>query len=79
VAQTVNSGLTMPYWRIGSRIRKTILKEKRAEYGQEILQSLIAKLDWTHFLHFIYLYDRLKRDFFSAEDIAWVSNGRKPA
>jgi len=22
VAQTVNSGLTMPYWRIGSRIRK---------------------------------------------------------
>ena len=44
VAQTVNSGLTMLCWHIGSRIRKNILKEKRAEYGQEILQSLSAKL-----------------------------------
>ena len=44
VAQTVNSGLTMRYLHIGMRIRKNILKEKRAEYGQEILQSSIAKL-----------------------------------
>ncbi len=44
VAQTVNSGLTTLCWHIGSRIRKNILKEKRAEYGQEILQSLSAKL-----------------------------------
>jgi len=44
VAQTVNAGLAMLYWHIGSRIRKDILKEKRAEYGQEILQALSAKL-----------------------------------
>lgn len=44
VAQAVNSGLTMLCWHIGSRIRKNILKENRAEYGQEILQSLSAKL-----------------------------------
>ena len=44
VAQTVNAGLTMLYWHIGTRIRKDILKEKRAEYGQEILQALSAKL-----------------------------------
>ena len=44
VAQTANSGLTMLCWHIGTRIRKNILKEKRAEYGQEILQSLSAKL-----------------------------------
>ena len=31
-------------WHIGSRIRKNILNEKRTEYGQEILQSLSAKL-----------------------------------
>lgn len=101
VAQTVNSGLTMLCWHIGSRIRKNILKEKRAEYGQEILQSLSAKLTsefgrgygarnlanmvrfaevfpdrhilqslnaklgWTHFLHLIYLDDPLKRDFYA--------------
>ena len=43
VAQSVNSGLTMLCWHIGSRIRKNVLKEKRAEFGQEILQSLTAK------------------------------------
>lgn len=101
VAQAVNAGLTMLYWHIGTRIRKDILKEKRAEYGQEILQSLsaklaaefgrgygarnlanmvrfaevfpdarilqslTAKLGWTHFQHLIYLDDPLKRDFYA--------------
>ena len=27
--------------------RKNVLKEKRADYGKEILQSLIAKLGWV--------------------------------
>ncbi len=45
VAQTVNAGLTMLYWQVGDRIRKEVLKEKRAEYGAEILQSLAAKLE----------------------------------
>ena len=44
LAQTVNAGLTLLYWNIGTRIRKDILKEKRAEYGAEILQALSAKL-----------------------------------
>lgn len=44
VAQTVNAGLTMLYWQIGDRIRRDVLKEKRAEYGAEILQTLSAKL-----------------------------------
>lgn len=44
VAVTVNAGLTILYWQIGSRIRKDILQEKRAEYGEEILQTLSAKL-----------------------------------
>jgi hypothetical protein len=33
VAIAVNTGLTILYWQIGSRIRQVILKEKRAEYG----------------------------------------------
>ncbi|MGP1679757.1 MAG: DUF1016 N-terminal domain-containing protein [Burkholderiales bacterium] len=44
VAQTVNPGLTFLCWHVGSRIRKNIVREKRAKYGQEILQSLSAKL-----------------------------------
>ena len=101
VAQAVNAGLTVLYWQIGWRIRRDILKEKRAEYGEKILhalsaklveefgrgysqrnlanmvrfaevfpdpkilQSLIAKLGWTHFQRIIYLDDPLKRDFYA--------------
>ena len=43
-AQTVNAGLTLLYWNIGMRIHQDILNQKRAEYGQAILQSLSAKL-----------------------------------
>lgn len=44
VARQVNSALVMLYWQVGKRIREDILKEKRAEYGQEIVQTLSAKL-----------------------------------
>jgi DUF1016 N-terminal domain len=93
VATTANATLTMLHWQIGNRIRKDILREKRAEYGEQILstlsqkleaefgrgfgrrnlfsmvrfaevfpdmkivQSLIAQLGWTHFLHLIGLDD----------------------
>lgn len=44
VAQTVNAGLTLLYWRVGDRIRREILGQKRAAYGEEILPTLSAKL-----------------------------------
>lgn len=44
IATTVNSELTILYWRIGRRIYKEILQEKRAEYGKEIVPTLSAKL-----------------------------------
>ncbi len=44
VAQTVNTGLTAAYWNIGKRIKDDILKNKRAEYGEQILPTLSAKL-----------------------------------
>jgi len=44
VAQAVNAGLTMLYWQIGRRIRQDILKEKRAEYGAEIVSTLSRQL-----------------------------------
>jgi predicted nuclease of restriction endonuclease-like (RecB) superfamily len=45
VARTVNAGLTLLYWEIGTRIRRDILQEKRAEYGEQILSALSAKLE----------------------------------
>lgn len=43
-ARAVNSALVGLYWRIGTRIREDVLKEQRAGYGEEILQTLSAKL-----------------------------------
>lgn len=44
VVQTVNSTLVMLYWQIGTRIRKGVLGEERAEYGQQIVSTLSQQL-----------------------------------
>lgn len=100
-AQLINASLTLLHWRIGTRIRREVLREERAEYGGliiealshelgaefgrgfgrrnlfhmvrfaevfpdlEVVQSLVAQLGWTHFLHIIALDDPLKREFYA--------------
>jgi hypothetical protein len=44
VAQTVNSTLTILYWKIGSRINNNILQNKRADYGKQIVAMLSRQL-----------------------------------
>ena len=44
VAVTVNAGLTILYWQIGNRICQNILKQKRGEYGKEIVATLSQEL-----------------------------------
>lgn len=44
VAQVVNQGITLLYWRIGKRIQTEILGNQRAEYGKEILATLSQQL-----------------------------------
>ena len=44
VAAAANAGLTMLYWRIGSRINDEVLKGQRAEYGEQIVHALSAQL-----------------------------------
>jgi len=45
VARAVDSGLTTLYWHVGRRIRQDILKEKRGEYGEEIVAALARQLE----------------------------------
>jgi predicted nuclease of restriction endonuclease-like (RecB) superfamily len=40
----VNSALVLLYWRIGQRIRQDSLKEKRAEYGEQIVSAVSREL-----------------------------------
>lgn len=47
VSVTVNTELSILYWQIGNTIRKEILKEKRAEYGEEIVRKLSIQLSDT--------------------------------
>lgn len=44
VAGSVNSEMVTLYWKIGHRIRKDILKEKRADYGKQIISGLAREL-----------------------------------
>ncbi len=44
IAHVVNTGLVLLYWRVGERVHREILKEKRAAYGEEIFQTLSGKL-----------------------------------
>ena len=44
VAQTVNTGMTSLYWRIGKRIQGEVLKGQRADYGKEIVATLSRQL-----------------------------------
>jgi predicted nuclease of restriction endonuclease-like (RecB) superfamily len=43
-AQAVNAEMTMLYWHIGERIRKDILREERAAYGEQIVATLSRQL-----------------------------------
>ncbi len=45
VAAAANATLTMLHWQIGNRIRKDILGEKRAGYGEQILSTLSKQLE----------------------------------
>lgn len=40
----LNAGMTLLYWRIGRRTEDEVLKGKRAEYGEEVLQTLAREL-----------------------------------
>src|SRR5581483_7300326 len=44
VAAAVNAGLIMLYWHLGMRIRRDILGNQRASYGERIVPTLSAKL-----------------------------------
>jgi len=44
-ARMVNAGLTLLYWQIGDRVRREILKEKRADYGEKIVPALGRQLE----------------------------------
>ena len=45
VAQLVNVGLTMLYWQVGRRVRRDVLNQQRAGYGEKIVVALSRQLE----------------------------------
>jgi hypothetical protein len=43
-AQAVNAGMVLLYWSVGDRLRREILGEKRAAYGEQIVATVSAQL-----------------------------------
>ncbi|MET3108591.1 hypothetical protein AAKU67_004411 [Oxalobacteraceae bacterium GrIS 2.11] len=48
LAATVNSSLTLLYWRIGRRICTEVLNGGRADYGEQIVASIARQLEADH-------------------------------
>ncbi len=44
VAQSANATQTMLYWHIGQRVQREVLKNERAEYGEQIVSTLSTQL-----------------------------------
>ena len=45
VAQTINSAISLLYWKIGKRIVEEVLQNDRAEYGKKIIPNLSKQLE----------------------------------
>lgn len=46
IALSVNQQLTLLYWSIGKLIKTEVLRDKRAEYGKQVISSLSKKLTY---------------------------------
>lgn len=44
VSRGVNAALVLLYWKVGERIRRDVLKQKRAGYGEQIVSTLSREL-----------------------------------
>ncbi len=44
LAQVANSTLTLLYWKLGERIRREVLRDERAEYGEQIVATVSRQL-----------------------------------
>jgi len=45
VAHAANAALTTLYWQIGARIRRDVLRQRRGQYGAEVISALGTKLE----------------------------------
>lgn len=83
VAVAVNAEMTMLYWNIGRKIKTEILKNKRAEYGKQIVASLSRQLTleygkgWSekqlrHYLRFVETFPDFEIVYSLRRELSWT-------
>ena len=83
IAVEVNPAIAMLYWQIGKRIKTDILKNKRAEYGQETIKQLSIELTgkygkgWSekqlhHYLRFAEVFTNAKIVSTLRRQLSWT-------
>jgi len=65
VAQSANATVTMLYWHIGQRIQREVLKNARAEYGEQIVENQSQQLSGSHFIEILPLKQPLEREYYA--------------
>ncbi|MDR0981672.1 MAG: DUF1016 N-terminal domain-containing protein [Culturomica sp.] len=53
VATQANSVLTMLFWNVGKRINESVLQNKRAEYGKQIVSTVSTQLTEKYGRNFV--------------------------
>ena len=67
VAQSVNAAQTLTFWRVGQEINLDILREHRADYGEQIVSTLSTQLSWSHIVELLPLPSQEARLFYAEE------------
>ncbi len=78
VAQTANSTLTMLYWQVGARIQREVLKDGRADYGEQIVSTLSTQLVREYGQKIVSAVSRELTRVYSALPLAPGHDGGKP-
>src|SRR5687768_15711413 len=45
VAQAIDTGMVMLYWHVGARVRREVLGQRRAQYGEQIVATVSRQLE----------------------------------
>lgn len=82
ISVTVNATITLLYWNIGKKINDELIKEKRAEYGKQIVSTLSQQLEleygsgWSkrhlhHCLRFAEIFPEIKIVHTLCAQLSW--------
>jgi len=72
VTSQVNNTMTMVYWYVGKRINEEILNNERADYGKQIVSSLMTQLVERRMMQFASQFQNEKLVNELSQSLSWT-------